>query len=168
MTSEPAREPGAGPLPVAEARIPTDRAARYLEQLCRHVRRMEGGVGHRLHSRLSHGGAARNEHDAVPIPRRVEHTDTDGVIDYGTAVCTLSARDSTLILRLAADDHRTLRRVQDAMTRTLERVGRRDRLVVAWTAPRSPADPGSAAESPVQEQEPEPEPASAPSPPEGP
>ncbi len=115
-------------LPTAEARIVTERPGRYLAQICEHISRL-GAAGHRVHA--AHGRTP----PPLPRPRRVEHTATDGVIDFGTALCTLSAQDSLLILRLAADDPRTLTGLQDAMTRTLERVGRRDGLAVVWTAP---------------------------------
>jgi hypothetical protein len=151
-------------LPAVEARIATDRPGRYLAQLCDHMRQL-GAAGHRVHTRSDHGGPnhaggehgngdhadgdhsigapAARENDPPPRARRVESTDTEGVIDFGNALCTLSAQDSLLTLRLAAGDPRTLSRLQDAMARTLERVGRRDGLSVVWTA-RPPEGPSQA------------------------
>ncbi|WP_194912728.1 DUF2218 domain-containing protein [Catenulispora rubra] len=96
-------------MPTVEARVSTDRASRYLQQLCSHAARMH------------HGG-----------PRAEATSDTTGRITRGTAVCDLTAGPNALELRIAADDEEQLKALQQAVTRTLERVGRRDGLTVFW------------------------------------
>jgi hypothetical protein len=96
-------------MPTAEAHIPTDRAARYLQQLCSHA------------SRIGHAG-----------PRTEATSGTTGRITLGDAYCDLTAEPAALTLRVTADDEQQLRGLQEAVTRTLERVGRRDGLAVVW------------------------------------
>ena len=93
----------------AEARVPTDRAARYLHQLCSHA------------SRLRHAG-----------PSAEATSDTTGQITFGTARCELTAGPAALTLRVTADDEEQLRTLQERVAHTLERVGRRDGLTVVW------------------------------------
>jgi cytochrome P450 len=107
-------------MPATEADVPTARAARYLAQLCDHA------------GRLSAAGDAA-------APRRAQHADNEGVIDLGWARCTLTATDAALILRAESDSPQGLVQLQERLTRTLERVGRRDRLAVTW----SPVDDGT-------------------------
>jgi cytochrome P450 len=61
------------------------------------------------------------------------------LIDFGWARCTLTATDDALILRAEADSPECLAQLQERLTRTLERVGRRDHLTVTW----SPVDDGT-------------------------
>jgi uncharacterized protein len=93
----------------AEAHVPTDRAARYLEQLCSHA------------SRLRHAG-----------PSAEATSDTTGRIIFGTARCELTAGPAALTLRVTADDEEQLRALQERGTPTLERIGRGDGLTVVW------------------------------------
>jgi hypothetical protein len=99
-------------MPTAEAHIPTDRASRYLRQLCSHS------------SRFHHAGRAAPQAEAT--------SDTTGRIIRGSARCELTADSTGLALHLAADDEEQLRDLQTALTRTLERIGRRDGLKVVW------------------------------------
>jgi hypothetical protein len=96
-------------MPTAEAYVPTDRAIRYLQQLCSHA------------SRLGHAG-----------PSGEATSGTTGRITFGGARCDLTAGPTALTLRVTADDEQQLRGLQEAVTRTLERVGRRDGLAVVW------------------------------------
>lgn len=102
-------------MPTAEAVVPTERAARYLRQLCSHASRMRHGHGR------GHAG-----------PRAEATSDTTGRITRGTAICELTATPANLILRASADDEEQLRGLQEAVTRTVERIGRRDGLIVVW------------------------------------
>lgn len=98
-------------MPSAEARIRTDRASRYLTQLCRHTARISAVAnGHQ------HGGGA-----AMAMPRRAESSSTDGVIDFGRGRCTLRATSEELILLAEADDQQDLRVMQDAIAARLQR-----------------------------------------------
>lgn len=102
-------------MPTAEADVPTERASRYLQQLCSHARRMRHGHGR------GHAG-----------PSAEATSDTTGRITRGTAICDLTATPANLILRACADDEEQLRSLQEAVTRTVERIGRRDGLTVVW------------------------------------
>lgn len=110
-------------MPTAEARVPTDRASRYLTQLCRHTNQM---------GRMRHAGSG-------PQVRHTESSDTTGTVHFGQGTCTLTAEPDALILRVDADDETTLRQLQDGITRRLETIGRRDRLTVTWPASDPPA-----------------------------
>ena len=117
-----------------ETRIETDRPGRYLVQLCRHAAAMgktRGGHWPRKHA----DGAepARGEPHV-----HAEHTDTRGVITIAPwGQVTLEATADALVLRVDAADQPTLQRIQDVLTRDLDRFGRRDRLTVTWTPPRA-------------------------------
>jgi hypothetical protein len=109
-------------MPSSEAHIRTDRAGRYLTQLCRHTAQL---------SHLDH----RNRHAAdapVRMPRGAEFSDTDGVINFDNGRCTLHATGEELILRAEADDPGDLRLMQDAIAARLQRIGGRDQLSVTW------------------------------------
>lgn len=108
-------------MPTAQTRIPTDRAGRYLVQLCQHLSQING------HAR--HGGAT----DARgPLIRRVEWNDSHGVIEFASGQCTLDATGDTLTVSLAAADIDELRTLQQVLSARLKTIGRRDNLVVAW------------------------------------
>jgi hypothetical protein len=120
-------------MPASQARVPTDRASRYLTHLCKHSGQMSAlaldpGHGH------GDGGAAS-------MPRHAEWSDTDGVIDFGWGRCTLHATGEGLVLHAEADDQQQLRRIQDAIAVRLERIGRRDRLTLTWR--QTPPEAGS-------------------------
>jgi hypothetical protein len=110
----------------AEARIDTDRPQRYLAQICKHAAAMGGG-GHRARMHLG-------DHPDRQQPEvHAEWTDTQGSLTFthgGT--CAITADNNTLTLRIEATDEENLRRIQDILTRDLDRFGRRDRLVVDW------------------------------------
>jgi hypothetical protein len=114
----------------SQARVATDRARRYLAQLCEHGEKMS----HRALHHIRRGG----EDGDSPHARHAEHSDTDGIIDFGQGRCTLHATDTELLLRVEADDERHLRRIEDGIAARVERVGRRDKLSVTWA--RSPED----------------------------
>lgn len=119
-------------MPASQAHVRTDRAGRYLAQLCNHGSKL-GRLA--LHQPRGHGDGAG------PPAARGEHCDTDGVIDFGWGRCTLHATDQALVLTAEADDQQNLRRIQDGVARRLERMGRRDRLTVTWQ--RTPPDAAS-------------------------
>ena len=99
----------------AEAKIPTERASRYLNQLCRHVDK----AAHRQPQMQAH----------------VEWSADRGVIDFDWGRCTLHADPGVLTLRAEASDEEALRRIEHRLADLLERIGRRDGLTVTWTAP---------------------------------
>jgi hypothetical protein len=110
-------------MPTAEAAIDTPRAARYVAQFGKHARAM---AGHRLHSG---DPMARDEVDL-----HVECSNDQVVVTidpWGRA--TLLARPDRLVVRAEAPDEQNLRRIQEVLTRNIERFGRRDHLTLTWT-----------------------------------
>lgn len=110
----------------AVARLETDRAGRYLDQLCRHVSQMSWPGGHR-----PPGGGGH----APPEVQHVEWTDTHGTFDVGWGRCTVEAGSDALTLRLEAADEAGLQRLEGAVAHRLETIGRRDGLKVDWQHP---------------------------------
>ena len=111
----------------ADAVVDTPRAARYLDQLCRHADRMSRMPGH---GPRAHAGGA-----PPPKVRRVEWADDRGTISFEGAECVLQADQQSLTLSLDAADDATLRRIQTMLAHRLETIGRRDELRVSWTPP---------------------------------
>lgn len=92
-------------MPSSAARVDTDRAARYIAQLCKHF-------AHKV--------------DA-------EWTDDQGVANFGWGTCTLVATPGALLLRAEAPDEEALGRVEYVVRDHTERFGARDGLAVLWT-----------------------------------
>ena len=116
-------------MPSAEARIPTDRAARYLDQLCSHL----GAMGHvRRVPAGGHGGAG------MPRVENIERNGNRAVIRFNEGSWTLQAHEDALVLRVEAEEAATLERLKEAIAARIAKIGRRDGLAVTWS---SPADP---------------------------
>ncbi|OLZ74353.1 hypothetical protein AV521_01350 [Streptomyces sp. IMTB 2501] len=111
-------------MPTAEALVPTDRASRYLVQLCRHLSQMRG-MRHR--PPVAHGGG-----QMPPEVRHVDYSDTHGTIRFAQGLCTLQATSDTLTLRVEADDEDAMERLRNGIAGRVEKIGRRDRLTVTW------------------------------------
>jgi hypothetical protein len=110
-------------MPIAEAQVTTDRASRYLVQLCRHLDQM---------SRMRHRVPTRHGGQAPPAVEHAEWSDTTGTIRFAQGTCTLRAGDDALTLRVEADDEDTLRQLRQSIARRLDTIGRRDHLTVHW------------------------------------
>lgn len=114
----------------AEAHIETDRPERYLAQICKHAAAMGGG-GHRARM---HGG--HPEQDELEVD--AEWSGARGTVTFAPAgTCALRADGTVLTLRVEATDDAGLRRIQEILSRDLDRFGRRDDLVVVWQEPRA-------------------------------
>ncbi|WP_328891022.1 DUF2218 domain-containing protein [Streptomyces sp. NBC_00316] len=130
-------------MPIAEARIPTDRPGRYLVQLCKHFsnKGRHLGPGARSH----HGGdvtppaGTHTPPELTPDRIDVEWSDTRGVVSLPWGRCTLDAAPEVLMLRAEADDEQGLRRLQDLLETHIGRFGRRDELRVDWRQSEGPA-----------------------------
>jgi hypothetical protein len=109
-------------MPTAETRIPTDRGGRYLVQLCQHLSQVSG--------QARHGGST--DGSGPPLIRRIEYSDSHGVIEFASGRCTLDATGDTLTIYLAAADVSELLVLQGMLAARLTTIGRRDNLVVAW------------------------------------
>jgi hypothetical protein len=110
-------------MPTAEARIPTERASRYLVQMCQHATKLGR---HRITRMPAHAG------HAMPTGVTAEWSEVSGTISAGGARCALSATAGALLLRAEAADEDALRRLQEMITRNLTRFSRREPLTVAW------------------------------------
>jgi len=125
----------------AEARVETERANRYLDQLCRHAQQM----GQRPHYRpRAHGG--RDTH-RPPEVHDVEWSETRGTVRLSLGQWALRATPEALVLRVEAANEVDLQRMQDLIAARLEKIGRRDHLSVSWQpSGASGVQPGEAEE----------------------
>lgn len=87
------------------ARVGTDKASRYLQQLCKHF-------GHK---------------------RPVEFTAEHGSIAFDFGTCTLAADGAILTMTVAAEDAASLERMRTVIASHLERFAFREPPQVAWT-----------------------------------
>lgn len=118
----------------ADTEITTDRASRYLTQLCRHATAMASSKGHRFRPHAGGDTPARELHLTA------ESSATTGVIEFAPwGRCTLQAETTALLVRVEATDEEKLRRIQDIVTNDLQRFGRRENLTVTWHRPATPA-----------------------------
>lgn len=99
----------------------TERAGRYLAQLCQHLSEIGPRHGLFLHGR-----------HRPPKVLHVEWTDVAGEVRFENGSCTLDAREDALLLRVSADDQRKLEGLQQAMSHRIETIGRREMLTVTW------------------------------------
>lgn len=94
-------------MPTSTAVVPTDAAARYAKQIVSHLGRK----------------VTVENVDGVPHAQRL-------VFAYGAGVVRPEA--DRLVLDAAADDDESLAKVEDVLTRHLERFGARRELAVSW------------------------------------
>lgn len=113
-------------MPIAEARVETDRASRYLVQIARHAQQMGRHANYR--PRAHSGGDTHTP----PEVRHAEWSDTHGTVRLSLGRWTMRATADTLTLRAEADNEEDLQRIQDLVAARLEKIGRRDRLAVNW------------------------------------
>jgi hypothetical protein len=86
------------------ARVPTDKAARYMGQLCKHF-------AHRIPASF----------------------DADsGRIEFSIGICELAAVKDALVLHVTAANEAELGEMEDVVARHLVRFAFRDELVVNW------------------------------------
>jgi hypothetical protein len=111
-------------MPVAEARVQTPDASRYLIRLCQHAGKMRSRLGHQPRRHSGDG--------APPEIRAAEWSDSRGVLALSLGRCTLHAADGMLTIRAEASSAEDLEQIQQLITRRLESFGRRERLTVTW------------------------------------
>ncbi|WP_034263567.1 DUF2218 domain-containing protein [Actinospica robiniae] len=114
-------------MPSGEARIPTERAARYLEQLCSHL----GSMPHMRH--LPSSLAASLHGGGMPRVESVEQRAGHAVIRFADGSCGLTAHEDALVLRAEAADDAALERLKGAIADRIAKIGRRDGLGVDWS-----------------------------------
>ena len=115
---------------VAEAVVRTDRAGRYLAQLCEHLK----AIGPAQPSRHTHPQHVDGSGQLPLTAREVRRSSTLGTIRFDNGICALIADSDTLRMRLNAVDAETLERMKASFAHRLEQIGRRDDLTVIWTA----------------------------------
>ncbi|WP_395677844.1 DUF2218 domain-containing protein [Inquilinus sp.] len=93
-------------MPTSEARIPTEHASKYLQQLCKHF-------GHK-------------------IPATFDTEQGQLTFEMGTA--TLAAEPDTLVLRSDSPDDAGLTRLEGVMASHLVRFAFREELKIDWKA----------------------------------
>ena len=99
----------------AVAHVETERASRYLIQLCRHI-----------------SDRAQAHPDAEA---HAEWSDDRGTASFVWGRCTLRADSGALMVHVEAPDEENLQRVEHIIAEQLERFGRDDDLTVTWTTP---------------------------------
>jgi hypothetical protein len=105
----------------AETRVTTDRASRYLAQLCEHL------------SAIGQGGAGQADRHIGPgNAPTVEWTTDHGLVRIGDAQFTMDATPDGLALRAEAPDPAALDRIKHMLTQRIQSIGRRDNLMVHW------------------------------------
>lgn len=115
-------------MPTVEATVQTTNAVRYVTQLARHGVAMADGRGHRMRM---HGGSNPLADGEVSLQvEQAAHRTTLTFDPWGT--CTARAEGGLLMLRVDASDEQSVQRLQDIITRDIERFGRREQLTLAW------------------------------------
>jgi len=89
----------------SSARVETDRAGRYLAQLCKHF-------AHKVEARWG---------------------DDDGFADFGWGTCAFTVEPGALVMLAEAGDDESLSRVEFVVGDHTQRFGSRDSLTVAWS-----------------------------------
>jgi hypothetical protein len=115
-----------------EAQIKTTRPSRYLVQICTHAASIGGGHhGPRMH--LADALARRD------VQVDADWSDTRGVVTFTPwGRCTMTADDATLTVRVEANDKENMVKIQDIITKDLDRIGRRDALTINWHSVPAP------------------------------
>ncbi|MDN3021408.1 DUF2218 domain-containing protein [Streptomyces sp. S.PB5] len=127
-------------MPTVEARVGTERPARYLVQLCKHFSNKGRHLGRGLHGHSGGDTQALREMRAVAEQAQVEWSDTEGRVVLPWGRIELRAAPGALVLRVEAAAEGDLSRLQELAGGHLERFGRRDGLRVSWRSAASPAD----------------------------
>ena len=112
----------------AQARVPTDRASRYLEQLCSHLSQISGHAGDHAH---------QAQHGPSDQPRivTVGWTENRGVITFDRGAIRLHATGDALEVLVEAQGESALAQLKRAFGARLEMIGRRDELSLTWYRP---------------------------------
>jgi len=119
-------------MPILQAKIPTERASRYLVQFCKHAAAMGRG-GHTARMHL-HAPMALGE-----VQVSAEWSDTSGTVTFTPwGQCTLAVEDGALALRIDAPTEDGAAQIRDVIVRDFERFTRRDPVPVTWQRPETP------------------------------
>lgn len=113
---------------IVEASVATPNAGRYVTQLGKHAAAMADGRGHRIRM---HGGG--NPLAAGEVTLRVDQSPDHTVLTLAPwGRCTATVTDEGFVLRVDAEDEQSLQRIQQVVTRDIERFGRREQIALSW------------------------------------
>jgi hypothetical protein len=126
-------------MPVAQAAIPTSRAAAYLTRLCGHAGKMSTTAGRLHHRPRAHAGGP------VPQVRQVKQHADGATITFDCGQLALGAAPGQLHVRVEAADPGSLRRIQDLLTTRLRTLARREQLVITWHPVPASGEPSAGA-----------------------
>jgi hypothetical protein len=121
-------------MPIALARIETERPSRYLRQFCKHAAAM-GDVAHSPRMHL-HPGMRRD------VQVEAHHGEAAGTVTFDPwGRCELAAEAGFLIVRIESADEEGLQRIQDIVTNDFARFSSRDPLTVRWQRDEPSGEP---------------------------
>lgn len=134
---------------MVEASIETERSSRYLVRLCKHAASMGRASGHgaRVHANEA---LSRGE-----VEVQAQWSDTHGTITFSPwGRCEIAATTTALVLRIEAAGDEHLRRIQDIVTRDLDRFRGGEQLAIDWRRADGPPNvaPGEGQKTGSQEQ----------------
>ena len=90
---------------IAEARVETDRPARYLAQLCQHLGNQGRHLGTGKGRQPRHRPGGRQSDHSRPVPAEqvhVEWSESDGTVTFPGGQCAMQANGNALMLRAEA------------------------------------------------------------------
>lgn len=93
----------------AEARVRSERASRYLVQMCKHFR-------HKVEA---------------------EWTDVAGHVDFAPGLCDMRVEDGELIMLCQASNEQELGRIKYIVENHLVRFGWREEIELSWRSPEA-------------------------------
>ena len=112
---------------MVEARIETEQSTRYLVRLCTHAASMGRTQGHGIRVHRNEA-LSRGE-----VEVQAQWSDTHGTVTFSPGGrCDLEATTTALLLRIEAADEEQLRRIQDIVTRDLDRFSGSEQLAIHW------------------------------------
>lgn len=106
---------------LSEANLQTAQASKWLAELCRQFQNRAA------------------KHPEMGI--EVHWSETRGSVDFGWGRCVLQAGSDALNLRVEADQADDLERLQELLTRHVERHNSSDQATVLWTSSEPTASP---------------------------
>ena len=112
---------------MVEARIQTEQSSRYLVRLCTHASSMGRTQGHGIR-------AHRNEAlSSGEVEVQAQWSETHGTVTFSPwGRCEIEATATELVLRIEAAEEEDLRRIQDTVSRDLDRFSGSEQLAIDW------------------------------------
>ena len=112
---------------MVEAHIETEQSSRYLVRLCTHAASMGRTQGHGIRAHRNEA-LSRGE-----VEVQAHWSDTHGTVTFSPwGRCEIAATRTALVLRIEAADDEDLRRIQDIITRDLNRFSGSEQLAIVW------------------------------------